>query len=411
MDSLQNSVTENSSILVKAFISIGLLKGADYVGRWVGNVMRNKVNSRMQRFVIYIVMVILLLIASNIYYRHEYEPNLFRKYGLTRFSTPEKIRELYRSLARQSHPDLHGRRSDFVNLNTELKALMNDKQRWFYDRFGQLSVDASPSEEQSQQISFAMATIMEYLGKAMFVVVFVQNDLNLNTRMSALGLVLVFLLFDIYNITARRSSAKDPLDFVYYDFTIAERSEILKTTFNLFFFFLITYKFAFEEPWIVSWLNWIRHTEVLQVALSQRSAQSKPHLQDQFLQLNAFKTDIVRCMQLLVNRRRARQADRPRSETLAHDAMAGEAGDQGNYRGNLAARLPEGQLQNEDLRQARVFAPPTDNDHADIQIEEQDEEEVRDPRDANLWSMVWGLVKGIATFYAFNMLIQFLLTL
>jgi hypothetical protein len=411
MDSLQNSVSENSGALVKAFISIGLLKGADYAGRWIGNIMRNKINSRMKRYMIYLIMVVALLIASNIYYRRDYEPNLFRKYGLTRFTSPEKIRELYRSLARQSHPDMRGRRSDFVDVNTELKALMNDKQRWFYDRFGHLSVEASPSEEQTEQITFAMGTLMEYLGKAMFVVVFVQNDLNLNTRMSALGLVLVFLLFDIYNITARRSTAKDPLDFVYYDFTIAERSEILKTTFNLFFFFLITYKFAFEEPWVVSWLKWVSHTEVLQIAMAHRSTVARPHLQDQHIQLTAHRTEVVRCMQLLVSKKKPKQSVQTLEQIHANDTGANRGTFPDNDKPDLSARSPEGDRLNEDLRRGRIFTPPTDNDQTDILIEQIEEEEVQDPRDTSLWSMVWSFVKGIATFYAFNMLIQFLLNL
>lgn len=405
MDSLKNSVSENSSVLVNACISIVLLKGADFAGRSLGNFLRSKFVSRRQRYSFFLILVIVLLVASSLYYRNEYPPNLFRKYELTRFTPPDKIRELYRSLARQSHPDMQGKKSDFVSMNAELKALMNDRQRWFYDRFGKLPSTADPDEEQTEQISFAMGTFMEYLGKGMFAIAFVDNDLNLNTRMSALGLVLLFLLFDIYNITARSSSAKDPLDFIYYDFTIAERSEILKTTFNLFYFFLITYKFAFQQPWIMNWLAWIGHTEVLQLELARRSPAIQQHLHDQHSDLVAYRSEIIQCMHLVLNKKKPKQTGR--EQTLSNGQ--GQTGSDTLHQHGVNGSSRD--LSRDDLRQGRLFPMPADSESGPAGIgvtEKEEEEEVQDPRDTNLWSLVWGIIKGIASFYAFNMLIQYL---
>jgi hypothetical protein len=349
---------------------------------------------------LYFIMVLAILVCSKVYYTRTLEENLFRKYKLNRFSAPEKIRELYRSLARQSHPDMRGGRQDFVRMNAELKTLMNDRQRWFYDRFGRLS-DGSSAEEQSEQVGYAIQVFMQYLQKAMFVVVFVQNDLNLNTRMSALGLVLAFLLFDLYNITARRMGAKDPLDYIYYDFTLQERSTILRSMFDIFFFLMIAFKFAFEELWVMSWMKWVSHAEVLQLALYRKTT---GELQREFVTQNqdlvAGKLALIQSLDLTVTKRPADAA-----------------------RGHQAAAMGQPRVEGpDDLGRGRIFAEQdrAGPDRFDDQLRghdplaeqrPEDPQQVDDPRDTSLWSMVVSLLKGIATFYAINMGIQFLFNL
>jgi hypothetical protein len=394
-DFLIGSAKDNSTILLSAAVSIGIIKACDYLGRRVGNELRNRVPSNLARYLFYFAMVIAILVASKHYYAQTLPPNLFRKYGLTRFSTPEQIRDLYRTLARQSHPDMRGSRSDFAKMNTELKMLMNDRLRWFYDRFGKLS-EGSVSDVQSEQIGSTVSTFIEYLSKAMFVVVFVQNDLNLNTRMSALGLVLVFLLFDIYNITARRPTSKDPLDFIYTDFTLQERSSILKSMFNIFFFFLISYKFAFEEPWVMTWMKWVSHVEVLQLALFRKtSGELQKEVLEQHKEIVRNKIEVIQSMDLSFNKK----AGPPPQRQAPERPRPGE-------------EPPQGETDN-DLRQGHIYpTAPEPGAEAQIPVEQpQPQEQVNDPRDTSIWSMLLSLFKGIATFYAINMLIQYLANL
>lgn len=397
------SAKDNSALLISAVISVGIIKSCDFAGRNAGNFLRNRVESKFMRYLLYFLLCLGILIGSKMYYTRSFDPNLFRKYHLTRFSPPEKIRELYRSLARQSHPDMKGDGQAFVRMNSEIKTLMNDRQRWFYDRFGRLS-DGSSSDEQSEQVGFAIQVFIQYLQKAMFVIVFVQNDLNLNTRMSALALVLGFLLFDLYNITARRSTSKDPLDFIYYDFTLKERSSIMLGMFEIFFFLMITFKFAFEEPWVLSWMKWISHVEILQLAIYRKTT---GEIQKEYLLQNkeivADKFDVVESLDLRVNKRPPKPQDDQNTPAphVENNLRPSEA--DGTQRKTAD--------QTNDVHKAQLFgnkddslAPPADEQPAEPQ-------EIADPREASLWSLLVNLLKGIATFYAINMAIQLLFKL
>lgn len=413
-DFLLGSAKDNSAILVSALISVGVIKASDFAGRQLGLQLKRRIKSGFLKYMLYFTLLVAILAASKFYYASSLKPNLFRKYNLTRFSQPEEIRNLYRTLARQSHPDMRGSRSDFANMNAELKALMTDRQRWFYDRFGHLS-EASPSEVQSEQISYTISIFMDYLSKALFVIVFVQNELNLNTRMSALCLVLLLLLYDIYNITARRPTSKDPLDFIFYDFTLYERSSILREMFTVLFFLLITYKFAFEEAWAIMWLELVNQIQRLHVGLVPKL---QPVPLRQFLlqanEIDAYKRIVIQSMQITFN---SRKPVAPPAEAPTEQPQEQPAED------------TQSQANGQEWREARIFGETDEQHDGDLRDrtaadsidrparpqnyvpEPQEQQEANDPRDASLWSMVVSLLKGVATFYAINTAIKYLTNL
>ena len=118
-------------------------------------------------------------------------------------SSSQSIRELYRKLARESHPDLRGKTKDFHKLNLELKILTNEKSRWLYDRFNLVPKQDEDDQELTLQITKSVSSFIEYLGWGMFVLAASEDEPALNTKMSQLTLTLVFFLFDIYNTLAR----------------------------------------------------------------------------------------------------------------------------------------------------------------------------------------------------------------
>ena len=393
MNDILGSLTSEGWSWLSTFISIAILKATDYAARIVGNRLKVLISKIWLRYLLFFLLAFALLYGSGYLFKWDRKPNLYRKYGATRLYSSTGFRELYRKLAREVHPDFKGSRGDFNSMNTDLKLLTNDKSRLFYDRYGVTNTEVGVEEEFAQQLAKAFECFMDYFIKSAFTVVFISDEPNLHTKMSTLGLIMACLLYDIYNLTARTATATDPLDFVYPDLTLHERSILIRQYFGLFFFLLITFKFAFETPWVLRFreiatysftvLNYLEEMDVPQHKLEWRR-QNKV--------IRECFYDLAKTMKIAIDRRQ-------------HTSLPQPVGEED---GQSPAR--QDSLTRENLEENKVDSVKYETEQRGMEGGQEGQREP-DPTPFDILKLIGWLLKAFLTFYLINMGIKFLANL
>jgi hypothetical protein len=393
MDSILKSLGSEGWSWAMTFVGIAILKLTDYLARAVGNALRRGVPKLWLRYLIYFILAGGLLYGSGIAFKRNIKPNLYQKYGATRLYRSSDFRELYRKLARGSHPDMKGGKTDFTSMTSDLKLLINDKSRLFYDRFQLPPAEGSVEEEFGMQIAKGIECFMDYFGKSAFVVIFITDEPNLQTKMSTLGLVIAALLYDIYNLSARSATTTDPLDFVYPDLTLSERSLLIRNYFPLFFFLLIVFKFAFEVPWVIRYRD---VTTLSTTVLNYLEEMDIPeHRQIWSAQNKAMREDyysVAKCMRIAIDKR---------ENTLKRNTEATAEGTQ----------PPSDQINSP--RAVNPPINPTDNLQNQAEPHPQNQPPPQEPpaRPRDLFSLLGGIAKTFLIFYLVNTGIKYLSSL
>ena len=378
IDTLVSGLGTEVKQLATQLFFMGMLFLSDYAGRISGNLLRSRVNNKLTRFLVFVAVAILMFMVSNIVWKATNPPNIYQKYGLNRMASSSQTRELYRKLARESHPDLRGKTGDFHTLNEELKVLTNEKTRWMYERFGRQARDSDDNSESSQQITAAMTSFFSYLGWVAMVLIAVQDEPTMNSKMSVFTFTLGCYLFEVYNILARRPGTTDPLDFIYYDLTIGERGALIRSWLPMFIFLLTMYKFSLQTPWIMGFRNLSKGAIGCLMFLRGTDAKNHNAWHDQESLVRAQFNVLTEGQRVIVDNNNGRRE-------VNQDEAAG------NEQERVAdPRVPVGE--GETVKQGG-----------------RGREDVRDPRDARLLPLVWSLAKTLGAIFLVTQTVNYLL--
>lgn len=312
--------------------------------------------------------------------------NLFQKYKLTRMSGQSEIREVFKRLARENHPDTRrsgggNTREEFNQVNLELKVLMNMKERWNYDRFGKVGQEV---DEMAEQVNRGLECIGGYLRWGLYIMFIMPNDVFLNTKMNSLILSLTFLLFDIYNISARRVSTFDPFDYIYFDLTILERSQLVSNWFYAYIFLLITYSHAFTVSWLTKFNTVYQYSRKVLVSM-----QSQDHVdnREEWLKQEKIITDYCEDIKSALN---VQGKPKEQKQTVLEEETPSPVQE------TRAAEEPQNELKERDTAQNPYL--------------EKGAQEKPVPG-KTVWGLIWSIVKPILFVYLSNTVIQFVLSL
>ena len=392
-------------------MGILVLKTGDFLGQAVGNTLRRVIRFTPVRYVAYFLIVGGVLFATNLYHKQQHadHSNLFRKYGLTRLSTHEEIRNIYKNLARSNHPDTaKGGKGEvsFPRLSEDFKVLTNERLRWMYDRFGAQNVDIFGQEETAFRFNSALTSVFMYLCKGLFLVAFASNNPSLNTKMGSLCLVLAFLLFDMYNIFVRTHGVKEPFDFVYPDMTLKERMEYFREIFVVYLFMLISYKFAFETPFYEYYKD-ISTLTLVELKALKTAVKSEEKVREEILEQERCVLEhsfsISKVLKIYLDERT--------SKNVGIGLNGRKLIDEKKY------RVPKNAVQKDAVTyqgawlikdiavEEKQQSSPSESDHEKEKVEEKQ----ADPRNTDFKGLVWSVGRSLLGFALFNIALRYVL--
>ena len=86
--------------------------------------------------------------------------NPYNELGLTNIATPEEIKQKYRILAQQFHPDKGGEEEKFKTINLAYEILIDPERRAHYDATGKFHADADIRGEAIMHLSNLLLNIL-----------------------------------------------------------------------------------------------------------------------------------------------------------------------------------------------------------------------------------------------------------
>jgi len=88
--------------------------------------------------------------------------NLYEELGVDRGADAEEIKAAYRRRARETHPDLGGKREDFQRVQAAYEVLSDEKKRAFYDTTGSAGTDPG-------SVPSAVELLVQFFGEVLAV--------------------------------------------------------------------------------------------------------------------------------------------------------------------------------------------------------------------------------------------------